>query len=375
MGNLVLRQKDNGGYDLFGAFSNRWRDWDFHADPEHGGEIVAKAAHQEFEAWLDANPQHALELWTWHTPGSARKSRANWWAFSDNFFYVNWPLTREEGEALAQYDAKLQAQGDRLGMSFGFYVLGYDWEAAAITKYRAFEASTLPVSFAANKWTTAGLSTQFALPAVLNKGEQEMAMSRKKLDALVELHGAEFAAEVVAGDAQVAELLDAAGVASKDNVGTGDANGILPATADEVAAAPVADDEPPAAAPTEDVLLEEVKMVTALEKLQGSVLADMAALAARQEELAEQLKAVLAANQELAEINRQLGERLQAEEKTAAAPVSVLASWLPKSLFEQPAEAVKEAQADGRSTLVRNAGPGAQRTSGGDALDRIFGAF
>lgn len=195
----------NGQYTLLGRFSNRWRDWDFHSNPENGGEIISSAAHQEFIAWLDKNPQHAPELWVWHTWGSAFKNRAYWWGWSGNFMYAAWELTPDEAIKVVEWQEELKSQGRDLGMSFGFYVLDYDFRNGIIEKYRAFEASILPLDRAANPWTS----------VLVNYKEEKMAFDKERIEALCKIHGPAFVEKLIKEDEEMAKALDAAGFDTK----------------------------------------------------------------------------------------------------------------------------------------------------------------
>jgi len=311
-GSFVLRKDANGGMNLFGAFSNRWRDTDFHANPLNGGEIVTSDAHKEFADWLDKHPQHALELWTWHMWGTARKSRANWWGWTDNNFYMNWPLTDKEAEAIANWTLNNEP-----GMSFGFYVFDYKWDDGTINKYRAFEASILPKKYAENPFAS------FELVDSNHSGETNMALSKDKRAALVTLHGEQFVKDLEATDAQMAEALDGAGVESKEKEDA--AEGVENVTVAEVAFA------------------SEKAVVEALTRVEEAFTAAVKALSDKVDALTTELTAIKA-------------ER-EAEAKAAAAPASVLAAYMPKSILQTPkkdeAAAEKTAVIPGNSGLAR----------------------
>lgn len=332
MGKFLVRKSADGKFNLVGAFSNRWRDWDFHAQPTKGGEIVSSAAHKEYEQWLDANAQHAPQLMLWHTWGTEFKHRANWWAFSDNFMYANWPLEPEEAELVEKWAAE-----ETLGMSFGFYVLDYDKEAGAVEKYRAFEASILPAEAAANVWTAI---------QVVKKSQGEI-MNKSKYDALAKLHGTDFADKLLENEKQIAELLDQAGIDTKEfteeGAGEGEAAPAEPAAEEKQAEEPAAEE----AADPESVKASDV--VAALTKLEGAFSDAIKGLAER----------VAVLEGDIAKAR----QAVEAERKAAAMPPSILQAYMPKSILEDPAPAAAKsaAQVDGRSSLVRQ-GPATPET-------------
>lgn len=132
--------KDNdGNYRWFGWVTNKFKDRD--------GDILTDSAHIEFYNFLNANPEYAPELWTWHTPGTARKMKADWWEYANGFFMYSGILNEDEA------DAFLNSDNDdvEVGMSHGFYVL--EKVGNYILKYRTFEVSELPLEKAANPFT------------------------------------------------------------------------------------------------------------------------------------------------------------------------------------------------------------------------------
>lgn len=132
-----------GNYRWFGWVSNKFRDRDTRKHPK--GEIISEAAHKEFIAWLDANPQKAPEHWVWHTPQTAFKSKTDWWDYADGFLVMSGPMTTEE--------AKSYSDDEVVAMSHGFHVLARDKANGIIEQYRMFENSDLPPDRAANPFT------------------------------------------------------------------------------------------------------------------------------------------------------------------------------------------------------------------------------
>lgn len=208
---VYFKQDVDGSFSMLGVFSNRWRDQDFHADPEHGGEIVSRAAHAEYAKWLDKNPQHAPELWIWHVPGTAHKSRANWWEWTGNFFMASWPLTEEEHKTLSAW-----ATEENLGMSFGFYAFQYDQKEGAIDRYRAFEASVLPLDAAANAWTRIELLGDPGAAEVKESDKMAMSDNASALRSLSCMGPATSAKSLEEFNAETAQALDEAGFDSKE---------------------------------------------------------------------------------------------------------------------------------------------------------------
>lgn len=192
-----------GDWRWFGWATNKWRDRDSHADPVHGGEILTEAAHQEFITWVEKNPARRMPaLWPWHTKEAAHEQRADWVDYADGFLCLSGPLSAEEAKAVTRVADEFD-----LGMSHGFYAIGRDREHGHITKYRAFEVSYLPLEDAANPWTDF---------VTIEKEVDEMGFSDSKRRMLALLAGEDFAAEVEGETAAKAEMLEQAGIDSKE---------------------------------------------------------------------------------------------------------------------------------------------------------------
>lgn len=334
-----IKSGADGKYYLTARFTNRWRDYDFHAAPEKGGEIIASAAHKEYLKWLDKNPHHAPELWTWHTPGTERKNRASWWDYTGNFFYMQWELSKEEVKAIKQMVTtgvideiwwKRAEPGVKWGLSFGFYSLKYDWENAAVDKYRAFEVSILPLSKAANPWT------EFDIAAVPVDGEANgekcMKFDKERRKLIVSRIGEEAVKELEALDDEDAARLDASGVDTKSKKSARKPDKVAIATAkkskDKTAESEAEEDSEGAVeGEVEDIeegsskAATEVAVVAALERLKALLEGKIGALEA-------EIKAVKAQNDALQKALGEAAEREEAEAKMAAAPPSVLATFL-----------------------------------------------
>ena len=342
-----IKESEGKSY-LVARFTNRWRDYDLHAAPEQGGEIIANGAHKEYVNWLDKNPQHAPELWTWHVWGTERKNRADWWDYSGNFFYMQWPLEADEAKSLKNamstgfsedvYWRKAEA-GEPWGLSFGFYVLKYDGKNAAIEKYRAFEVSVLPLSAAANPWTSFELTGDDSQ----DEAKETLKMfNKKKLAALRILHGDEFVKDMLSSDEADAKALDDAGVETKEKT---------PA-------------EPSVAT---EVFASEKAVVEALERLKSIFDADNAALK-------ERLELLEKANAELLAKLVARDEEEAAAAKAAAAPASLLASWMPaKSIATGKSNTaqIKKNSALAKSEPKQEKTP-AQKAVAGSGLSSMF---
>lgn len=139
--NAILIQKDaSGSWRWVGWASNNFMDW--------SGEIISKEAHTEYVGWLDANPDMAPLLMSWHEPGTAREAAADFWMYENSFLILSGPLT--EGEAAGLL--KAQSEID-LGMSVGGFAFADPAEPKVFKKYRLYEVSDLPLDNADNPFT------------------------------------------------------------------------------------------------------------------------------------------------------------------------------------------------------------------------------
>lgn len=187
-GSALTVFKEGDGWRWLGVVSNAYRDLD--------GENITSAAHREYVAHLDANPGEAPELWSWHTPGTARKARADWWDYTDNgFLWMSGPLTEAE--------AKQMQTGEPLGMSHGFKAVK---QGNDIVYYRTFEVSELPITAAANPWTKI---------QTLQTEEKQMGFTPEKRAFLETRFGADRVKELEDAEGAQAKALTAAGVTFK----------------------------------------------------------------------------------------------------------------------------------------------------------------
>ncbi len=338
-GAISVRKSEDGQWNLLGRFTNPYRDTDFHSNPLNGGDIITDEAHKEFSEWLSKNRHHALELWSYHQWGTARKSRANWWSYTGNFFYMNWPLTEEEAKGISTW-----AMDNEPGMSFGFYVFKSNWEEGLIEKYRAFEASILPLSRAANPWTT----------FILNSKESNMKFADKDRADLAKIHGESFVSELEKMDDEAAAILDNAGVERR-----GKKEAEVIATSEEVVVTATdltLVDEKGLAFATEQ------SVVGALEKLQEAFSEALNTV------VEENTKTVTALAEQVLALTTQVKDLTNtaiADSKAAATPMSILTSFTPKSILSRSKDVVEtqksSAEIDGRSGLAKQAPAGANK--------------
>lgn len=248
--------------------SYRWLGWVSNKFMDREGEILTDEAHKDYVAWLDRNPKAAGQLWTFHIPGTGRKSKADFWGYMNGFLLVGGKLTEEEATALKGYE------GD-LGMSHGFYVL--EKQGNLIKKYRTFEYTVLPRSAAANPWTKFDVKE---LENMSNKG-----LSQAQRDLAVQLHGEDFVNALESDTNKMATVLSEAGVQSKD--------------ADEI--------------PADAVLVEEISAEIDVEDLAKSV-AELVTKQLNPQGLQDAIKAIHTQNEANATAIENLTKRLEALE-------------------------------------------------------------
>ena len=198
----VFKAKD--GFRWFGWVSNKYRDRDWPAEPQLGGQIITEEAHKEFVLWVDEDPKERMpQYWHWHTPESAHKERADWIDYSDGFLMMSGSLTEKEAELQTALNAKYD-----LAMSHGLVRsdLHYDKERGLIQKYRTFEVSDLPREFAANEWTDI---------VAIAKEVATMGLTPEKRNFLVEAMGEEKVMELEQDTEKRAKALEDLGVEYK----------------------------------------------------------------------------------------------------------------------------------------------------------------
>ncbi len=192
-----------GNWRWFGWVTNKWRDVDRTAAPKHGGEILTEAAHKDYVAWVDKNPEKRMpQLWPWHTKALAHTHKADWIDYADGFLLLSGPLTESEALGIK----RLEEHYD-LGMSHGFYAIDRDKKEALVTKYRTFEVGYLPLEYAANPWTD--------FLTVEKEVDMLKGLSPEKAEFLATLADEDFVAEVEADTEGKATILDEANIESK----------------------------------------------------------------------------------------------------------------------------------------------------------------
>lgn len=141
--NAMTIEKDlNGDWRWIGWVSNNFKDLD--------GDIITESAHKEYVEWLDKNMDVAPVSVTWHTPGTARTYPVDFAAYESGFLIMSGKLTEKEAEGLLRASTETD-----LGMSHGAFAFERDpKDLRCITKYRTFEVSDLPLTNAANPFTT-----------------------------------------------------------------------------------------------------------------------------------------------------------------------------------------------------------------------------
>lgn len=169
--NLRVYKDKSGSWRWLGIFSNKFEDT--------SEEIITEAAHKEFMAYLDENPDKAPLFVPWHTMQAARKHRADFWDYSDGFVLMGGRL--EEKEAIALQGRQKEMP---LGMSHGFFALEHDQKNSKhITKYRSFEVSDLPLERAANPFT--GINVILKEVSTMNKDKRKYLVDQLGEDAVV----------------------------------------------------------------------------------------------------------------------------------------------------------------------------------------------
>lgn len=138
---FIIEKDATGQYRVIMWPSNNFIDRD--------GEIISKAAHEDYVAWVNENKDLMPVLLAWHTPGTAFKHTVDFIDFVDGFLFMSAPLEESEAQTLKNLSEEVD-----LGMSHGSFVLGRDKnDSRVVTKYRMFEASVLPLERAANPFT------------------------------------------------------------------------------------------------------------------------------------------------------------------------------------------------------------------------------
>lgn len=194
----VLIEKDISGQWRAVLFpSNNFKDRD--------GEIISKAAHEEYVEWINKNmPDAAPVFATWHLEGTARTYPMDFIGFDNGFLIESCPLTENEAASLL----KMQETMD-IGLSIGGVALARDPKHPhIILKYRQFEVSDLPLARAANPFTD--------VEVIVKEAHMKSDEMRKYLTGML---GPERAESVMSKMALTQKELQNAGVEEKEAKG------------------------------------------------------------------------------------------------------------------------------------------------------------
>lgn len=178
----------------------RWIGWVSNNFKDRDGEIIKESAHKEYIAYLDANPGHAPEFWSWHTKGTARESKVDAWLYHKGFLIMSGPLTDTEAYRLMK-----AISSDDVGMSHGFFCIKDPSDPSVITKYRTYEVSDLPLKRAANVWTN--IETHL---------KEVTSMSNEQVEYLKTLVGEDYVEALLEKAEENSEILTELGIESKE---------------------------------------------------------------------------------------------------------------------------------------------------------------
>lgn len=187
---FMIEKDAKGDWRWIGKPTNNFIDWQT--------DIIAKSAHQNYVAFLDANPDCAPAFVTWHTAGTARANPVDFWMEHDGAVIMSGKLTEEEAGALFRVQKEMD-----LGMSHQAFALRLDPDPRVVTHYWMYEVSDLPRDSAANPFTSLETITK------------EVGMD--KLEYLTEMMGSvEKAKAYLEKTSQMQKGLQDAGITSKE---------------------------------------------------------------------------------------------------------------------------------------------------------------
>jgi len=310
----VWKEKD--GYRWLAVYSNKWRDED------NPPEILASAAHKEFEEAVDKGDWPYPEVWLWHIPGT-RFGVADLVTYDDSGFALSSGLVDKGQEHLAEALMK----EDDLATSHGMPVKEIERDkedSTIITRYRSIEISPLPREAAANKYGTGYEILQ----------EVKMSIPDKKRAWVEGLLGEKGLEDLEARLAGKAKELDELEIQSKDAD-----EELEPVEQEEVVGEEEVVEESKEEEPPEYVTAEEV--AEAVGAYLRPIIEQLGILPAIEEAIAEQGKSIK-------ELQKSAEE--QVKETIANTPAA--------SLFDRIASSIgsTETYIDGRSSLAK-AGP------------------
>lgn len=187
---LIIEKDKSGAWRWIGKPTNNFIDWQ--------GDILSKSAHQKYIAWLDANPEMAPVFVSWHTPGTRRESKVDFWMEQDGAVIMSGPLTETEAAGLFMVQKEID-----LGMSLQAFGMRMGGDPRVVTDYWCYEVSDLPRDAAANPFT------------MLETMTKEVGMD--KLEYLTQIMGSKEEAEAFLKKTSQAQAdLAKAGIESKE---------------------------------------------------------------------------------------------------------------------------------------------------------------
>lgn len=187
---LIIEKDKSGAWRWIGKPTNNFIDWQ--------GDILSKSAHQKYISWLDANPEMAPVFVSWHTPGTRRESKVDFWMEQDGAVIMSGPLTETEAAGLFMVQKEID-----LGMSLQAFGMRMGGDPRVVTDYWCYEVSDLPRDAAANPFT------------MLETMTKEVGMD--KLEYLTQIMGSKEEAEAFLKKTSQAQAdLAKAGIESKE---------------------------------------------------------------------------------------------------------------------------------------------------------------
>lgn len=187
---FMIEKDAKGDWRWIGKPTNNFIDWQT--------DIIEKSAHQNYMAFLDANPECAPAFVTWHTAGTARVHPVDFWMEHEGAVIMSGKLTEDEAGALFRVQKEMD-----LGMSHQAFALRLDPDPRVVTHYWMYEVSDLPRDSAANPFTSLETITK------------EVGMD--KLEYLTEMMGSKEKAQAyLEKTSQMQKGLQDAGITSKE---------------------------------------------------------------------------------------------------------------------------------------------------------------
>jgi hypothetical protein len=217
----ILIEKDlSGEWRWVGKPSNNFLDLQ--------DDIMSKAAHEKYSAWLELNKELAPVLLHWHTPGTAHENPVDFAMEHEGALIMSGKLTEPEAATLL----KMQAQVD-LGMSLqGFGMRGDPDDKRVITDYILYEVSVLPLEKAANPFTSfetitkeAGMDKLEYLATVVGSKEKAQAILEQTGKMQKQLQDAGITSKETVENVEEAQAVTPEAVPSQPPV---DVNALLP---------------------------------------------------------------------------------------------------------------------------------------------------